>query len=149
MSNTDSGDTHPFMWPALAAFGIAIIAGLAYLFYTGAQAPLSPAFSHAEVFTLNLADRDRTRYVQMAISFECANRSTCDHLEGRQPALRSRIVNLVTARTSADISTPEGKEQLRAALLAIARKTAGEAKLPGSADTGDIRDAYYASFLVQ
>lgn len=80
-----------------------------------AAAPASrptPVFVPLEPFTVNLADRNADRYVQLGITLEVDSSRTSDQIKAYMPAIRNNILMAIADRTAADLQAREGKAQL-------------------------------------
>ncbi|MBI4643907.1 MAG: flagellar basal body-associated FliL family protein [Deltaproteobacteria bacterium] len=93
-----------------------------------------------EPFLVNLADKDSRRYLKVKIDLEVDTEKTAKELEKAMPRIRDQLIFLLSSKSYQDISTPEGKLQLKKEILA--RLTA----LP----TGKkISGAYFTEFVAQ
>lgn len=101
-----------------------------------------PAFVNLDVFTVNLADRER--YLQLGITYEVAAPETSDSMKLHMPILRSRILLLLAAKTAEDLGSPEGKSRLAAELVDRARET-----LPLASDDKGVAAVHFAAFVIQ
>ena len=66
-----------------------------------------------EPFLVNLADKDSRRYLKVKIDLEVANEKTVKELEKSMPRIRDQLIFLLSSKSYQDISTPEGKYQLK------------------------------------
>jgi flagellar basal body-associated protein FliL len=60
-------------------------------------------------------------------------------MEEKVPVVRDRIVTIVTARSSADLATPAGKDKLKADLMDILHRDFHD----------DVVDIYFSDYLVE
>jgi flagellar FliL protein len=96
-------------------------------------------------FTVNLSDGDNTRFLQIALAALTYYDDTEEALKNHMPQLRSSLITLFGSQAGDDLSTLEGKEQLRAAALAeITRvlESIGE-------DDVRIGQIFFTKFIVQ
>lgn len=116
-----------------------------------AKAPAAPpasnsskhVFTSLEMFTANLADRDRERFAQVAVMIEVGDLKAETALKAVIPIVRSEILLLLTAKSADELLTLQGKQTLARQILDIARKQI----------TSDYRNQVYAvhfaSFVIQ
>ncbi|MEJ5999953.1 flagellar basal body-associated FliL family protein [Paucibacter soli] len=71
-----------------------------------------PTYVPLDPFTVNLADKDVDRFAQIGISLEVPDPHTADTIKAYLPAIRSNILMVLAHKTSAELLTREGKEQL-------------------------------------
>jgi flagellar FliL protein len=107
-------------------------------------------FTALDPFTVNLADREREHYLQIGLTYELAGDDVAEEVKAQMPLIRSKILLLLTAKTAAELSTPEGKARLASELVTLARaplegSTAPNAKGP----TRGIADVHYSAFIIQ
>jgi flagellar FliL protein len=82
-----------------------------------------PNFVDLEQFTVNLAEKDQDRYMQIRFSLEVASHEAEATIKDMMPALRSEILLVLGARQSSDLSTREGKEALAKDIVNAANKS--------------------------
>jgi len=93
-----------------------------------------------EPFLVNLADKDSRRYLKIKIDLEVDTEKTAKELEKTMPRIRDSLIFLLSSKSYQDISTPEGKLQLKKEILT--RLTA----LPAGKK---ISDAFFTEFVAQ
>lgn len=71
-------------------------------------------FVNLDPFTVNLADRDTDRFAQVTMVLEVGTNESGEELKSQMPAVRNSILLLLTAKTSAQLLTVAGKEELAA-----------------------------------
>lgn len=108
----------------------------------GAPAPAVGVLS-LEPFVSNLADPEGDRYVKCTMRLvldtrEAADRAKTDDLSITR--IRDRILTLLASKTFAEVSTPAGKEALRAQI----RDGVSEVLAAGK-----VGEVYYTEFIVQ
>jgi flagellar protein FliL len=81
-----------------------------------------PIFVDLEPFTVNLAEKDQDRYMQIKFSLEAAPGEPESTIKEMTPALRSEILLVLGSRTAADLATREGKEGLAKDIVTAANK---------------------------
>jgi len=110
--------------------------GFAYLLFIDDPTPKNPvhvekSIMPLEPFLVNLADKDVRRYLKIKIDLEVENEKTAKELEKSMPRIRDQLIFLLSSKSYQDISTPEGKHQLkkdimaRLAALPIGKKISG------------------------
>ena len=79
-------------------------------------------FAALEMFTANLADRDRDRFAQVAVMIEVDDLKVETALKAVIPIVRSEILLLLTSKSADELLTLPGKQTLAQQILDIARK---------------------------
>jgi flagellar FliL protein len=82
-----------------------------------------PNFVDLEQFTVNLADKDQDRYMQIKFSLEVESHEAEATIKEMMPALRSEILLALGSRPAADLTSREGKEALAKDIVAAANKS--------------------------
>jgi len=100
--------------------------------------PLEPAF------TVNLEEPDMSRFLQAEIQVMARDAAALEAVKTHTPRIRNSLLLLLGQQRVADMSTREGKEKLRAAVLAEIQKILTE-------ETGKpgIEAVYFTSFVMQ
>ncbi|WP_085316291.1 flagellar basal body-associated FliL family protein [Derxia lacustris] len=89
-----------------------------------------PSFTALEVFTVNLADRDRDRYLQAGITLQLDDEHAGEEVKAYMPSIRHEVLLLLSSLTAADVSDAEGKEALAHRLQNTVNKALGYAPPP-------------------
>lgn len=120
----------------------------------GAPAAAAPApaaaptrslvFMPLQLFTVNLSDAGRERFAQVGITLELTDAAMEAPLKAADPILRSKILLLLTSKTSAELATVEGKRVLAEEILALAREVTG-APPPAQG----VIAVHFSSFVIQ
>jgi len=77
----------------------------------GAQKPgVSMAL---DPFLVNLADRESRRYLKLRLELEVDSEGTVKELEKSLPRIRDALILLLSSKTYLDLSSFEGKQQLK------------------------------------
>lgn len=129
------------------------------------DAKSAPPFLAIEPFTVNLADRDASRYAQITISLELEEAKAADLVKAYLPAIRSNVLLLLSAKTSAQLIEPQGKVELAREIhrevlrpLGIeveepeeeARSAKeGKRRKPRAAPVYPVRAVHFSNFIVQ
>jgi flagellar FliL protein len=82
-----------------------------------------PNFVDLEQFTVNLAEKDQDRYMQIRFSLEVASHEAEATIKDMMPALRSEILLVLGARQSTDLATRAGKEALAKDIVDASNKS--------------------------
>ncbi len=81
-----------------------------------------PNFVDMDQFTVNLADKDQDRYMQIKFSLEVASGEAENIIKEMTPAVRSEILLGLSSHQSSDLTSREGKEALAKDIVAAANK---------------------------
>lgn len=126
-----------------------------------------PVFLPLEPFTVNLADRDSDRYLQVAVTLEIEDSHFGDRLREYMPAIRHNILMVLAQKSAAELLTSEGKEKLARQIQRESLRPLGIAVDDAVEDAGDdparkqgrrkkaapsaypVRSVEFASFLIQ
>jgi len=106
-------------------------------------------FLPMEPFTVNLADRDAERFVQVGVTLELDDAKTSDRLKLYMPVIRNDVLMVLTQKKASDLQDRDGKLRLareikRAAIKALA---AGDDTADGDDDA--VRGVHFSSFIIQ
>jgi flagellar FliL protein len=82
-----------------------------------------PNFVDLEPFTVNLAEKDQDRYMQVKFSLEVASTEAEATIKEMMPALRSEILLVLGSRQVTDLATREGKETLAKDIVDAANRS--------------------------
>ena len=83
---------------------------------------LKQAFLTLELFTVNLADQDFDRYLQVQMSLELSDEAASEKVKSYMPAVRNNILMVLSQKSSAELMQKDGKVKLADDLLwAVAR----------------------------
>jgi flagellar FliL protein len=100
---------------------------------------IGPIFS-LDTFIINLADPGGTRYLRVTMDLEIDGKPVEEELAKRLPQVRDAILMIVPSKRFADISTAEGKTQLREELIGALNKVL---------TSGKILRIYFKEFVIQ
>jgi flagellar FliL protein len=134
----------------------------------------APTFMPLDPFTVNLADRDAERYVQVSITLELDEARTVDAIKAFMPVIRNNILLALSHKTANELLEREGKTRLareiqretaralgvempadepRPAALAAAKgadgKPAARPKVPPPAEPPPVVAVHFSSFIIQ
>ena len=107
------------------------------------EAGAGPAFLAFETFTVNLLPDPDEKFLQLDLTVEVKDAALADKMKAHMPALRNRVLMLLTSKKASDISTPEGKTALSAELLEELKKPfSGKKPLK-------VKQVLFTSFVIQ
>lgn len=95
-----------------------------------------------EPVVLNLLGgaQERPAFVKLGLALEIGDPKQAAHFSDAIPLVNDAVIRVLGTRTVAEVLDPEGKEKLRADLLAALRAKLG---------SGTIANVYFTSFVVQ
>lgn len=104
----------------------------------------APVFLTLDTFTVNLQPDPDEKFLQVDISLQVANPETAESIKLHMPAVKNRLLLLLTSKSAAEISTVEGKQDLSNEIIK-------EVKKPFSPNTKpqEILDVFFTSFVIQ
>jgi len=97
-----------------------------------------------ETFTVNLLPDPDDKFLQLDLTVEVKGAELAEKMKAQMPALRNRVLLLLTSKKASDISTPEGKAQLSAELLADLKKP-----LAAHGKSLKVTQVLFTSFVIQ
>lgn len=106
-----------------------------------------PTFLNVEPFVVNLADRDRERYLQVSLVFEVKSEETSKALAKIEPLIRSRTLLVLANKDSEQLKSPEGKQLLREELMDLAQVSLGDAGYGNL--SAKVSDTHFSTFVIQ
>ncbi|MBV1932691.1 MAG: flagellar basal body-associated FliL family protein [Porticoccaceae bacterium] len=95
-------------------------------------------------FIVNFVYKDTLRYLQVNISVMARDQSVIDEVIHQMPAIRDRILTLLSNKTYAELSGPAHKEKLRLEMLLAIRKIVAISESGHSVDT-----VYFTGYVMQ
>lgn len=104
----------------------------------------APVFVTLEAFTVNLQPDPDEKFLQLEVSLQVASPEEAELMKAQMPAIRSRLLMLLTSKHASEISTSEGKKQLSDEIIA-------EVKKPFSKDAKpqEVTGVFFTSFVIQ
>ena len=84
-----------------------------------------PVYLPMDPFTVNLADKDSERFAQVGVTLEVVDGKTAEMIKGYLPTIRSGVLVVLSHKTSVQMLSREGKEQLQKEILAEAVRPLG------------------------
>lgn len=97
-------------------------------------------------FTINLEDDGATRFVQIAISILTYFSDTEEAVEENKPIIRNNIILMIGRKSIEELSTSEGKENLRKEVLDEVERIIQENSVDG---TMRIDKVFFTKFVMQ
>jgi flagellar FliL protein len=91
-------------------------------------------------FLVNLADRESRRYLKLKVELAVDSEGTAKELEKSLPRIRDTLILLLSSKTYLDLSSYEGKQQLK---QEIKKKVTA---LPGGSKVSDV---FFTEFVAQ
>jgi len=82
-----------------------------------------PTFVDLDQFTVNLAEQEQDRYMQIKFTLEVASNEAEATIKDMMPALRSEILLVLGSRQAADLASREGKEALAKDIVDAANRS--------------------------
>ena len=132
----------------LTLLGFSVVAAAGLTLYFGRQYKHQPetetrSVLHLETFVVNLADPDQKTFLRVGIDLEVALPSAekaKSDAPGTTALIRDTLLQVLTSQASNDLSTPEGKQKLKDAMLQ---------KLNARSPALNAREVYFTEFLIQ
>lgn len=93
-----------------------------------------------EPFVVNIADRDRDRFLKLKTDIELSSEDVGAELEQRMPQIRDLIISLLGAKSFDEVRSIEGKNFLREEMLL---------RINSLLVTGKAKAIYFTEFVVQ
>jgi flagellar protein FliL len=122
-----------------------------------------PTFVPLENFTVNLADKDAERYAQIGVTLQVDDPKFAEGMKAFMPAIRNGILMVLAHKTSEELLSRDGKENLAEEIMREAVRPMGiEADDEGDAHAGGkkkkkrkaavhnpVTQVLFSSFIVQ
>ncbi|WP_036303465.1 flagellar basal body-associated protein FliL [Methylotenera sp. L2L1] len=104
----------------------------------------APVFLTLDTFTVNLQPDPDEKFLQVDISLQVASPEAAEAIKLHMPAVKNRLLLLLTSKSAAEISTVEGKQELSNEIIE-------EVKKPFSPNTKpqEVSGVFFTSFVVQ
>jgi flagellar FliL protein len=101
-----------------------------------------PVYVPLDPFVVNLADAEESRYLQVGLVLEVEEEAVVAAVKAQMPAIRNRILLLLSSKNAAELASLEGKQKLAQAIVDEAR-----APLPKKGPT--VEGVHFSSFIIQ
>lgn len=108
------------------------------------EAAKTPVFVTMDTFTVNLQDKPDERLLQLDMSLQVVSPEVAELLKVQMPAVRNRLLMLLTSKKAIEISTMEGKKQLSDQIAAEVRKP-----FIAGAKPQKVLGVFFTSFVIQ
>jgi flagellar FliL protein len=110
----------------------------------GGHPPAPPVFITLETFTVNLQPDPDEKFLQLDISLQVKTAPEADALKGQMPAIRDRILLLLSSKQASQINTLEGKQALSKELLEEINKP-----FKPHGKKQKVKGVFFTSFVIQ
>ncbi len=100
----------------------------------GVMYKLEPAF------IVNLADPEATMYARVSVTLELSSPEVTMEVQKREPIIRDAIIEILSNKTSRELRSPEGREQLKLEIIK---------RINTILVQGGVRNVYFTEFVVQ
>ncbi len=100
----------------------------------GVMYKLEPAF------IVNLADPELTMYARVSVTMELSSPEVVTEVQRREPIIRDAIIEILSNKTSRELRSPEGREQLKLEIIKRVNTILVQ---------GGVRNVYFTEFVVQ
>jgi flagellar FliL protein len=104
----------------------------------------APVFVPLEAFTVNLQPDPDEKFLQLEISLQVKSPEEAEAMKAQMPAIRSRLLMLLTSKSASEISTSEGKTQLNDEIIAAVKKP-----FTPNGKPQEIMGVFFTSFVIQ
>ena len=104
----------------------------------------APVFVTLESFTVNLQPDPEEKFLQLDVSLQVETPEVAEELKAQMPAIRSRLLMLLTSKNATEISTSEGKQKLSDEIIAEVKKPFSKGGKPQ-----EISGVFFTSFVIQ
>jgi flagellar protein FliL len=101
-------------------------------------------YAPMDTFTVNLHDADREHFLQTTINLEVVDASTAEIIKQQMPAIRNRVLLLLSSKGVEELTTREGKEKLATEIAVEVRKS-----LDGAGETKGLEQVLFSHFVIQ
>ncbi|HSH71456.1 MAG TPA: flagellar basal body-associated protein FliL [Methylophilaceae bacterium] len=103
-----------------------------------------PVFVTLETFTVNLQPDPDEKFLQLDISLQVADAEVGEVLKVQMPAVRNRLLMLLTSKKPSEISNMEGKKKLSEEIVAEVKKPYAAGAKPL-----EVSGVFFTSFVIQ
>ncbi len=103
-----------------------------------------PVFVTLETFTVNLQPDPDEKYLQLDMSLQVASPEVSEHLKQQMPAVRNKLLFLLSSKKASEVTNMEGKKKLSDEILAELKKPF----TPGG-KAPEVLGVFFTSFVVQ
>lgn len=115
-----------------------------------AEKAAPPVFLALENFIVNLQVEGGDKYLQTGITLQVRNEEQLAYYKANMPQLRSRVLLLLSNKSSEELLTNEGKMKLEEELIKqIQQPYNNDEPTPKEAEERRILGVYFTSFMIQ
>jgi len=100
---------------------------------------IGPLYSF-DTFIVNLADPGGIRYLKVSMQAEVDSNKVIEEIDKRNPQVRDLILTVLSSKTYAEVSTPQGKIALKQEIIR---------RLNLILTTGTVRNVFFTEFISQ
>lgn len=100
---------------------------------------IGPLYSF-DTFIVNLADPGGIRYLKVSMQAEVDSNKVIEEIDKRNPQVRDLILTVLSSKTYAEVSTPQGKIALKQEIIR---------RLNLILTTGTVRNIFFTEFVSQ
>ncbi|MDD2933040.1 MAG: flagellar basal body-associated protein FliL [Methylotenera sp.] len=104
----------------------------------------APVFLTLETFTVNLQADPDEKFLQLDLSLQVPTPEAAEAIKVQMPAVRSRLLMLLTSKSASEISTVEGKQELTEEIVAEVKKPFAAGGKPQ-----EVLGVFFTSFVIQ
>lgn len=104
----------------------------------------APVFVTLETFTVNLQADPDEKFLQLDISLQVGSPEEAELIKTQMPAVRNRLLFLLTTKKASEISTMEGKKKLTDEIIAEVKKPFAPGGKPQ-----EVSGVFFTSFVIQ
>ncbi|NOU24838.1 MAG: flagellar basal body-associated protein FliL [Methylotenera sp.] len=104
----------------------------------------APVFLALDTFTVNLQPDPDEKFLQLEISLQLASPEQAELIKTQMPAVKNRLLMLLTSKMASEISTTEGKQKLSDEIVAEVKKPFSKEAKPQ-----EVTGVFFTSFVIQ
>lgn len=101
-------------------------------------------FVDLDIFTVNLQPEENSQYLQVGLTVKTKETPVIAEIKKQMPAIRNRILMLLSSKKSADITGIVGKQQLSQQIVDEIKQSLGSPELQE-----DVLEVLFTSFVIQ
>ncbi|MCM8812752.1 MAG: flagellar basal body-associated FliL family protein [Candidatus Omnitrophica bacterium] len=102
--------------------------------------PLGTLYTYDKPIVVNLAESNAERYLKVGLTLEVDKAEVPAELRSREPQILDLLINILSAKALADISSTAGRNMVRQEIID---------KINAVLQNGRIRNIYFTDFVVQ
>jgi flagellar FliL protein len=89
---------------------------------------------------VNLADQEAQKYLKVQIALELSSPKLEEEIKKREPQIKDIIISVLSSKTMADVSNPQGKIALKQEIMK---------RINLSLVEGEVTDMFFSEFVIQ